>query len=250
MRTHLSTIAILSTVVLAAGCGSSGISSTTETTGLVPSSGDGAGQPHSRRLCTPSSTATAPATGLIADFSSASDGQLPGKLITYSDPKLVDQGSLSYATTGGSLNIKIGAPAISRPQFLGTMILFDGCIDASAFTGVQFTISGSFSGCSLVYATGDVEHEDATRASTFASGPTGAFAPQHRLSADDLGSTPRTIKLRFLGTDIQGNPATPIDPAKLIFAVWQFIVPIAADDGSATPPCAANVTIDDIKFYR
>jgi len=133
---------------------------------------------------------------------------------------------------------------------LGTMIQFDSCIDASLFTGVQFTASGSFSGCSLIYGTGDVEHEDVTKSSTFAAGPEGSYLPQHKIAADDLSSTPRTIKLPFASPDIRGNPPTPLDPAKLIFALWQFVVPIAADDGSATPPCSASLTISDIKFYR
>jgi hypothetical protein len=73
---------------------------------------------------------------------------------------------------------------------------------------------------------------------------------QHKIAAADLSSTPKTIKLPFTSTDIRGSPATPIDPSKLIFALWQFVVPVAADDGSATPPCTANVTIDDVRFYR
>jgi len=246
MNRHLSTIIVFATLVLLAGCGSTGISET--------GSDRGPGQLHSRGLCTPASTA--PATGLIADFSSAGgavSGQgnpIPAKIITYGLPKPVGPTSHAFATSGGNLGIKISAPATTSPQLLGTMIQFDSCIDASAFTGVQFAASGSFSGCSLIYATGDVEHEDVTKSSTFASGPEGSYVPQHKIAADGLSSTPRTIKLPFASTDIQGNPPTPLDPAKLIFVLWQFIVPVAADDGSATPPCSANLTISDIKFYR
>jgi len=190
------------------------------------------------------------------DFSSTGgvvSGQgnpIPAKIITYGLPKPAGPASHAYTTTGGKLNIQINAPATSSPQLLGTMIQFDSCIDASPFTGVQFAASGSFSGCSLIYATGDVEHEDVTKSFTFASGPEGSYVPQHKIAADDLSSTPRTIKLPFASTDIQGNPPTPLDPAKLIFTLWQFIVPVAADDGSATPPCSASLTISDIKFYR
>ena len=250
-------LSILCIFMLAAGCGSGQISGTAETTGIVASSGSGAGQPHhSRGLCTPSSTSPAPANGLVADFSPAGGGtngqgiETSGRVVTYASPKLVGPGSMTYSTTGGHLNIKISAPATSRPQLLGTMIQFDSCIDASAFTGVQFTISGSFSGCSMTYATGDVGHEDMAISSTFASGQAGSYVPQDKISAGDLSSTPRTIKQPFVGTDIQGNPPTPIDPAKLILTLWQFIVPVAADDGSSTPACTASVTIDDVKFYH
>ncbi len=256
MNSHLATIAFFGTLVFAAACGTSGIGETTETAGLVANSPDGGGQPHrTRGLCTPASTLTAPGSGLVTDFSAASGpsgkgSQIPGKIVTYSIPKLADPGSLSHTTSGGSLHIKVSAPATSHPQLLGTMVQFNNCVDASAFTGVQFTLSGSFSGCSLTYATGDVEHEDVTKSSTFASGPAGSYVPQYKIAAGDLSSTPRTIKLPFVGTDIQGNPPIPIDPTKLIFTLWQFIVPVAADDGSATPACTASVAIDDIKFYR
>jgi len=248
MNRRLSTIIVFATFVLPAGCGSTAISET--------SSDKGPGQLRSRGLCTQANTALAPASGLIADFSSASGvvsvqgNTIPARIITYGLPKPVGPASHAYTTTGGNLNIQINAPATARPQMLGTMIQFDSCIDASQFTGVQFDASGSFSGCSLVYASGDVEHEDVTKSSTFASGPEGSYVPQHKIAAGDLGSTPRTIKLPFARTDIAGNPPTPLDSTKLIFALWQFIVPVAADDGSATAPCSANLTIRDIKFYR
>lgn len=254
MNSHISAIARFSTFVFAAGCATGGVSRTTETTGTVANSGDG--QPHhSRGLCTPSSTSAAPSNGLVSDFSAlggarGQDSQISSEIVTYSVPKLSDPGALTYSTTGGNLNIKVSAPATSRPQFLGTMVLFNSCIDASTFSGVQFSISGSFSDCSLTYATGDVAHEDATISSTFSSGPAGSYAPHHKISAADLSSIPRTMKLPFAATDIQGNPSTPIDPTKLIFTLWQFVVPVAADDGSATPPCSASLTIRDIKFYR
>jgi hypothetical protein len=78
-----------------------------------------------------------------------------------------------------------------------------------------------------------------------------SIGPAHdKISAGDLASTPRTVKQPFSGGGTQGSPATPIDPTRLIFTLWQFIVPIAADDGSATPMCTGSVTIDDIKFYH
>lgn len=252
MNRRISTLPIVAIFAaifaLLAGCGSTGISET--------SSEQGPGQIRSRGVCTPSNTALAPASGQIADFSSVGSAvsdqgnSIPGRIITYGLPKPVGPASHAYTITEGNLNIRINVAATTRPQLLGTVIQFDSCIDASQFTGVQFAASGSISGCALVYASGDVEHEDVTKSSTFASGPQGSYVPQHRIAADDLGSTARTIKLPFAGTDIAGNPATPLDPAKLIFSLWQVIVPVAADDGSATPPCSANLTIRDIKFYR
>jgi len=101
----------------------------------------------------------------------------------------------------------------------------------------------------MTYATGDVGHEDMAISSTLPLARR-LLCAQDKISAGDLSSTPRTIKQPFVGTDIQGNPATPINPTKLIFTLWQFIVPVAADDGSATPACIASVTIDDVRFYH
>lgn len=247
MQRHLFSIAL----VFSVGCATSGTSGNTESPVSVASIADSQAH-HSRGLCTSSSTVAAPAGGLVAEFSASGDSQepVPGRIVSYSIPGPADAGSFNHTTAGGNLTIKINAPATSRPQLLGTMFQFNSCIDASAFSGVQFTISGSFSGCSLTYGTGDVEHEDVTLSWTFSAGPAGSYVPQHRIAAADLSSTPKTIKLPFTSADIQGNPPTPIDAAKLIFTLWQFIVPVAATDGSATPPCTANVTIDDVRFYR
>lgn len=244
MNSRLFTVLVLTTFVLPSGCGSTGINDTRSDKGPV--------QLRSRGLCTSSNTVPAPATRAIADFSSAaSQGQaIPGRIITYGLPVPAGPASHTYTTTEGNLTIRINTPAAAHPQLIGTMIEFDSCIDASQFTGVQFDASGSFSGCSLTYASGDVEHVDVTKSSTFASGPEGSYVPQHKIAEEDLGSTPRTIHLPFARTDITGNPPTPLDPAKLTFTLWQFIVPVAADDGSDTPPCSANLTVGNIKFYR
>jgi hypothetical protein len=41
-----------------------------------------------------------------------------------------------------------------------------------------------------------------------------------------------------------------LDPSKLISAIWQFSVPVAAEGENDNPMCAGSVTIDDIKFYH
>jgi hypothetical protein len=102
----------------------------------------------------------------------------------------------------------------------------------------------------VTYAASDVVHEDATVSSSFATGAAKSYPPHSSLVAGDVTSTPRTLRQPFVGREIQGNPQGPIDPGKLVLMVWQFIVPVAADDGSATPNCIGNLTIDDVKFYR
>jgi hypothetical protein len=43
------------------------------------------------------------------------------------------------------------------------------------------------------------------------------------------------------------TPATPLDKAKLIFALWQFTV--APATGDAATSCVVDITVDDVRFY-
>lgn len=253
MNSHSFSIALISTFAFGAGCGSSainGVAGTTEDIASGSSAGGASSLPS--RPCTPSNTSRAPADGLVADFVDAGDGgiEISGGIVTYAAPKVSGLGSPTYTNAGGTLNISVNAAPISTPQFLGVVVVFNKCIDASAFTGVQFTISGSFSGCSLQYATGDVEHQDLTLASTFATGPVGSYPPQNRLAADEMTSAPRTIKAPFAVSDIQGSPPMRLDSSKLTTTQWQFTVPVAPYDDGGIQTCTGRITIDDIKFYR
>jgi hypothetical protein len=120
--------------------------------------------------------------------------------------------------------------------------VFDGCVDAHGFAGVQFSLSGSLSGCSMTYASIDPEHQ------YYQDG--GPYPPQKRISTDEVTSTPRTITAPFLNPEIQGNPATPVDASKLAAIQWAIIVPVAPEDGNAATPCTGKIFIDDVKLYR
>lgn len=258
MKSHSFTIAFINALAFAAGCGSSAISGVAGTT--EPMASGGAGGSSLPRPCMTSNTLKAPADGLIADFTDSGGGANPGGIeisggiLTYAAPKVGGPGSPTYTTAGGALKIKVSMSPTAKPLFLGAVLYFNNCIDASAFTGVQFTISGSLSGCTLQYATSDDEHQDMTMGSLFATGPAGSYPPQNRILVDTLTSTPHTIKAPFKapfsGSDIQGRPATPLDSSKLISTVWQFTVPVAPYEGGGIEMCTGSVTIDDIKFYR
>ena len=252
MNSNFFSIALISTFAFGAGCGSSAINGVAGTTeDRASGSSASGGSSLSSRPCTPSNTSRAPADGLVADFKDAGGGiEIPGGIVTYAAPKVAGLGSASYTTTGGTLNIKVSAAPVSKPQFLGVVVAFDKCIDARAFTGVQFTISGSFTGCTLQYATNDVGHQDMTFDSTFAAGPAGSYPPQNRIGADEMTATPRTIKAPFSVSDIQGSPPARLDPSKLISTQWQITVPVAAEGETDNPMCTGSVTIDDVKFYR
>jgi hypothetical protein len=196
--------------------------------------------------CTPSSTRLAPADGLIADFMGADDGiEIGGEIVKSGDgPNAIDGlGSPSYTTTGGALRIMENAPATPAARFLAVLISFDGCVDASAFTGVQFSISdASLGGCTMVYATGDVVHQSASTGLPYATGAPSAYPPQSAVTPEQA---PATLMMPFVGGPSGGSPGTPLDTTKLTFVLWEFNV---APSGGALP-CVADVTVDDVKFY-
>ena len=197
--------------------------------------------------CTPSSTRLAPTDGLIADFMGADDGiEIGGEIVKYGDkPNSIDgPGSPTYSTSGGTLHITENAPAEAAARYLGVSIIFDGCVDASTFTGVQFSISdASLGGCTMNYVTGDVVHSSATSGLPYATGAPSAYPPQATVTPEP---TPATLMMPFVGGPSGGSPSTPIDTTKLTFVQWQFTVE-AAPAGAL--PCLADVTIDDVTFY-
>ncbi len=240
-------VVILVTGALGGACGSSGMGDTPETAGIAASNARGAGM-RARRPCTPSNTVRAPTDGLVTDFSGSGRG-VAGRIFTYASPPSPAPSALAYTTSGGSLEIKVNAPPAAGPQLLGTVFQFDSCVDASAFQGVQFTVSGSLSGCSLTAAAGDVQHQDVATRSTFATGEPGSYPPQHKIVTATSGSAPRKVEQPFARSDIEGNPRAPTDSAKLISMLWQLIVPVAPSDGSAPETCTGAITIDDLRFY-
>jgi hypothetical protein len=198
--------------------------------------------------CAAATTMVAPSDGLIADFAGPDGGlEINGVVFTY------PFGSASTPAHGlldGALHVTEDAPATSAIAYLGFGVGFKDCVDATAFTGVSFTISGSFSGCTMQYATGDVEHQDSTTDSYFATGPAGSYPPQTTLTADELTAAPRTLMMPFTGSTIFGSPQTPLDKTKLVLVLWQFTVPAAAATADAAPAaCVADITIDNVSFY-
>src|SRR5664279_3523314 len=174
--------------------------------------------------CTASETIVAPTNGLIADFTDPDGGInfVGGGILAY---PVGSTTAPTYTTSGGSLHITLDRPTTSAPQYLGVVLAGrNSCVDATAFTGVEFTISGSFSGCTMHYYANDDAHQDVTSGAPRASGPEGSYPPQTVITANQITPTPKTMKMPFSGQS-GGSPATPIDPARLIVVGgWQFDV--------------------------
>jgi hypothetical protein len=203
----------------------------------------GSGTP---RPCTASETVVAPADGLIADFKDPDVGInfVGGHMLAY---PIGSPTAPNYTTVGGSLHITLNRPATSVPQYLGVIVGAEPkCVDATAFDGVQFLISGSLSGCTMRYYANDDAHQDDTTGALHASGPAGSYPPQTTIRPSQVTSTAQILRMPFDGQS-GGSPATPVDPARLIFFGWQFDVD--ASSSGAQAPCIADLTIDDVRLY-
>jgi len=188
-----------------------------------------------------------PPSAVIADFE-AVDGGAP--VIPIGGTFFYPAGGPSAVVVNGAWHITAATVGMTSAQYWWVGIYFNGnaagtdCVDAAAYTGVQFDIKGSIAGtgCSAQYATNDSAHADHTM-DPKGSGPVGSYAPQASLTAT---GTTQTIKMPFTGTGAPsgGSPALAVDKDKLIGVQWQFTT--AA--GTSTS-CNVDVTIDNVKFY-
>jgi hypothetical protein len=190
-----------------------------------------------------------PASATIATFASVDGGVGDnGGVATYG-------GAAAPTATiaGGTLTIAESATQGTAANYVGTVVYFAGnpagtdCLDASTYTGVEFTLSGTVNAnCTVQFSINDSEHEDATKNfDVKASGPAGAYSANLQLGATQITTTPTLIKVPFTGAGAPsgGNPLTPIDPNKLTGVQWQFTIPA----GTAT--CTASLQISNLGFY-
>lgn len=193
--------------------------------------------------CFPSNTTAAPADGLITAFTVPGGGVEGGVAVgpAKSAPKF---------TTDGALHITVDAPVISTRQVLLVDLPFDECVDASAFTGLQFSISGSLSGCTFGQATQDSAHlqYDGSSAGPGAlgTGAPGAIPNSTVLTADQITPVAQTLTFPFAAQS-NGLPATPTDTSKLTWLDWVFVVNPYIVGGPIA--CKGDLTIKDVKFY-
>lgn len=151
-----------------------------------------------------------------------------------------------YAVLDGVLRVTAQVRMQADRQYLGVVVAFEaGCVDASGFEGVEFSLGGSLTGCSLNFAAADAEHQDMASGPAAAEGPAGAFQPQAFIGNRMYAADDRTLRVPFQ-QQTGGNPSSPLDPSKLIFTLWQLDVP----SGLNEERCVADLRIDDVRFYR
>jgi hypothetical protein len=232
----LSAVALILTAGLVGGVAATACS--IDNRQLLPGSAGGAGgsTDGSATSCTKANTFVAPANGVIADFT--------GNDSFYT----FNLGPTAFTPRDGVLNIVENQPAEDKVQYPGLGINFPSCVDASAFSGVEFTFSGTVSGCVMQFAINYTE-DLPTSNSPLGSCPQSVCYPP-AVSIEPT-SAPTTTRIAWSdrGGFVPGAPvAYPDDPRAVVDVQWNFVIPAAADGGADT--CLANVDISGLTFYR
>ena len=81
--------------------------------------------------------------------------EILGGVTTYSGT-----GKPTYTIADNAVTIMENFASGAAPNYVGTVLYFNTCIDASAFAGIQFDLSGSTTGCTIQYSANDAPHDD------------------------------------------------------------------------------------------
>ncbi len=252
----------------AGGAGQGG-SATTGTGGTL-GGGGGAGGASS----TSDGVACLPVTvPLITDFTYAPDGGSTTSVHFGDDTTTFSGSEYVYPTVGAyqpSSDVTGNNWHISGTigDYSGFGLSFDGCnrVDASAYRGISFTISGSVASGNFVRM--DVGTLDDTPAASWLNANGSTVAPDapgrclptlgtnayiQASCADPLDtipvtSTPTTINV--LWSDFSGGePEASVDPSGILTILWFFPPPPGAGTSGVTP-YNADITIDNLTFIQ
>jgi hypothetical protein len=160
--------------------------------------------------------------------------------------------AIAVTRNGGALHLTAELPATAQPQVAGVVLRFPKCMDASAWKGVRFTIRGSYSGCSLHYATIDPQHEDRSNdEAPFAAGWRDSSPPQVELARSQVTSVTQTVSVPFDDEEAVSRaiPPLPLDRSQLTGVRWQLTVPAGRQTHERTAACVVDLYVDDVSFY-
>jgi hypothetical protein len=215
----------------------------------------------------------APTQALIMDFTYApvEAGTTPADTATFGDFTTTFSGGTYIYPTSGSYPLTSDVTAsnwhiagtVGDYSGLGLFIQNCGEVDASAYRGISFTVSGS------VGTANTITFNVGTAADTIAS----AWLDAHDAGTGSVGfgrclpasaqydgscanpsktvpvtSTPTTIQLLWADL-IGGKPQASVTPSEITFISWNFPPPAGVGTANVTT-YAVDVTIDDVKFLE
>lgn len=123
----------------------------------------------------------------------------------------------------------------------GLSFAFPACIDASAFTGIQFTITGDLGTC-LVEASAVPSEDNAT---TFGGAATCTASSCVPPASAPVSTGTTTVRFADM---TGGTPLGTVDTHALNDVQWVVVAPTDADGGAES--CAANFIISAVSFVN
>jgi hypothetical protein len=141
-------------------------------------------------------------------------------------------------TSAPALHAMLTAPAPTSPEYVGFGLYFNSCVDASMYTGVQFTIAGTVTGCMVQFSANYSEDAATTDPKGTCTGSS-CYSSQYTVASIPATASPVMV---LFSQQTEGMPAAAVDKGKLVGVQWQFTVPM----GMA---CMADVTISNVSFF-
>src|SRR4051812_31385430 len=165
----------------------------------------------------------APASPTIADFTPADGGpsiEFMGGTTSFGTP------APELKVSGSNLHAQATVVAGAEPQTVGFGIYFRRCVDAAAYRGVKFDMSGTVTGCTMSYAfnfSEDVWNGSLVDAGTQGDakgtctlGPTACYPPSATITA---------VSQTVLFSAVSGGaPVHAVDKGRLTGLLWQFAI--------------------------
>jgi hypothetical protein len=197
-----------------------------------------------------------PVSALISDFSDAVPDPLhPGEyLFGGNDASRVQGGTIRFAnpaSTPGTLHVSGGAlgfsATVSAPDpdagpnhfpFNGFALYVAGpaCVDASAYTGVSFSLAGDLGSCTLLLSFSYAE-DVAVTADPFRGSCTDSNCYPSEYAIDIS-----TTSVNFADAQsVPGMPVSPVDTQQLVGVQWELVPP-------GDTSCSAAFTLSNVKF--
>jgi hypothetical protein len=135
-------------------------------------------------------------------------------------------------STGQSLRVIMDSGTSVAFGYDAVGLYFDSCVDASAYSGVTFTITGDLGACDVQFAMHTSENEHGFFGACTAT-------DCHEAMVSITTGTTTVLFSQLVG----GSPLAYVDKTKIIGMHWQFQVP---SGGS----CDANFTVDNVSFVE
>jgi hypothetical protein len=163
-------------------------------------------------------------------------------------------GSYAYAAPGQPTPVGTATPDGNGIEIVGSFSPVDGggnyagvgvffagttCLDASAFTGIRFDLTGDLGGCALALgaaSSADLDSVLNPGRGACSSGTGACYGPAAAVAA---GSTSVMIPFTSLAG---GMPVSTLDPSTIVVVQWQLTPP-------ASGSCAADFTVSNVAFY-